>query len=300
MKIFQIIKSIPISIINFIKKVWKNYLFWLRSLEPNIVGAIMVSISIIITTLVTIGGIVYSSYQKGERQIYYLQSVILQQENQLKAYSKLALQIEHFNRKFSSRYGIINPDDGIITIKRRINDIEESVLYKSELDKIMDDFHKTISQVEQINKKLERLNTQIHSPQIVASGDTHEKISRKFLTDEIGLMPKEAEQIINKTALCWDIELGNFIYNVYYDGIYLTTVTQGKAPISPSKAQARVRLAYKKKIENLNSQIIAYENEISILKNEIENNKASVDSQRTELPIDSSFQDILSDSLVIN
>lgn len=256
------------NIKDFLAKCWNKYLKWLGGIDPKIVGPAIVGICTIITIVVTIGIAIYVSYQKGERQLVFLHRIVLEQERQLIEYSKLAHLIAIFNEKFSNKYGVINSTDDIITIKGRIHDIEESRLYQPNLDSIMNEFRQRVIAIEQINQKLNKLSKQIHSPWKVKKGDTHRKVSESFLINEMKLSPSETGEILNKTALIWDLEPGNYIYNVYYEGIYLTTVTQGEADISPFKAQARIRGALLKKADE-------YEMQISILKKEIEELKKS-------------------------
>lgn len=257
---------------SLISKVWNGYVNFLlrifKDLPDKIIVAAISILGMMLTLFLAMVGFFYKEYISNERQIYYLQKVVLEQERQLEGYSKLAELIQKFNSYYSNRYGSFDPNTNLITIQRQVNDVRESPIYENKLDNIINEFNQTIALIDKTNSKLEQLESHIRKPWIVKPGDTHERVVEKFFKNEVGLSKKETLDIIDRIALTWELEPGNYIYNVYYDGIFLTTVTQGEASISPSKAQARIRNAYQKKIKE-------YEAEIVRLRSEIQNTKRS-------------------------
>jgi membrane protein YdbS with pleckstrin-like domain len=74
------------------------------------------------------------------------------------------------------------------------------------------------------------------NPWTVRGQEHHEDIAKEYLSREVGLTTNEVEQIIANTGLFPKLRAGNFVFNYYMDGVYLTTVTRGRASVTPYEA----------------------------------------------------------------
>lgn len=84
-----------------------------------------------------------------------------------------------------------------------------------------------------LRKEMDRIESSLSNPIKVQRGETHRSICQKYLKEEVKLDDKEIKSILNRTALFNSIIPKFFVYNLYKDGVFLTTVTQGEAKLSP-------------------------------------------------------------------
>lgn len=250
---------------NILERVWDSYLHALARIPQPIVGAAVAGVGILVTSGVTIAAGWYNSYRVGERQIVAFHQVALLHDEEIRAYAELGSLVERFNAEFSGNYEAISIQSDLDQMELRLASIRRSRPVDLGVKEIMEDFGNRVQAIRQLQAQMRRLSGQINEPWVVKSGDAHSEIAWSFLRDEIGVSDAEARRIIERTGLIWDLEPGNYIYNVYVNGIYLTTVTQGEAQISPQQAAARTRLSLNQRIKKLQQRLVDFEAEVAQL-----------------------------------
>lgn len=90
-----------------------------------------------------------------------------------------------------------------------------------------------LDNVEEMRKEMARIESSLSNPIKVQKGESHRAIVQRYLKDEVKLDDKQIKSIINRTALFNSIIPNFYVYNLYKDGVFLTTVTQGEAKLSP-------------------------------------------------------------------
>ena len=109
--------------------------------------------------------------------------------------------------------------------------------------------------VDLLGDRMEELENAVGNPHVVGRGETHSEIVMNYLTTTAGLARDEADRVMKRTALIWELEPGNRVYNLYWKGVFLTTVTQGDAKRSPLVVQQHVRKATTDRIMALESML---------------------------------------------
>ncbi len=100
-----------------------------------------------------------------------------------------------------------------------------------------------VDDVNSLREKIDSIENSLKNPHKVKRGDSHWKISYNYLTKQAGLEKEQARDLLRRTALVDNIIPGFFTFNLYYDDVFLTTLTLGEAKISPTT----VRLMENKK-----------------------------------------------------
>lgn len=90
-----------------------------------------------------------------------------------------------------------------------------------------------LDDIEALRSEMARIESSLSNPVKVRKGDTHKTICQRYLKDEMKLDDKEIKSILSRTALFGSIIPKFYVYNLYKDGVFLTTVTQGEAALSP-------------------------------------------------------------------
>lgn len=85
----------------------------------------------------------------------------------------------------------------------------------------------------ELRTEMTRIENSLSNPIKVQKGDSHRSICQRYLKDEVKLDDKEVKSILSRTALFNSIIPKFYVYNLYKDGVFLTTVTQGEAKLSP-------------------------------------------------------------------
>lgn len=211
---------------------------------------------VVVLVVVLAGGLVTTYlFYENQKKVVNLMQVNALQVQRLDEFGKLSEQVEQFNSRFGDRFGRIHIMQGTDVIVSDIDKIQQQELPGS-IDSLINDFKGTAEKVEYLGEKIEKLEKNLGSPQIVKSSDTHSELVLKYLTEEAGLSKEDAMNLMKHTALIWELEPGNNVYNLYLDGIFLTTVTQGSAKNSPLVNQRRVRDATTSYIAELEATIM--------------------------------------------
>ncbi|MGE5621040.1 MAG: hypothetical protein ACM3U0_00570 [archaeon] len=90
-----------------------------------------------------------------------------------------------------------------------------------------------LDNVQELRKEMTRIESSLSNPIKVQRGETHQAIVKRYLKDEIKLDDKQIKSILNRTALFNSLIPNFYVYNLYKDGVFLTTVTQGEAKLTP-------------------------------------------------------------------
>ena len=85
----------------------------------------------------------------------------------------------------------------------------------------------------ELQERIAALQRKLPAPYTVTSGDTHFKVALDYLTKEHDLTASEAFHVAWKTSLVDELLPGNLIWLAYNDGLLVSYVTQGTAPIPP-------------------------------------------------------------------
>jgi uncharacterized coiled-coil DUF342 family protein len=85
-----------------------------------------------------------------------------------------------------------------------------------------------------LETRVAKLKADIPKPQIATEKDNHYAMALRYLRAK-GLGEEKAKTLLAKVNLMEDLQPGWQVYNYYSNGVYLTTVTQGKSTISPSE-----------------------------------------------------------------
>lgn len=90
-----------------------------------------------------------------------------------------------------------------------------------------------LDDIEDLRKEMARIESTLSNPIKVQKGETHRSICQRYLKDEVKLDDKQVRSILGRTALFNSLIPKFYVYNLYKDGVFLTTVTQGEASLSP-------------------------------------------------------------------
>ncbi len=101
-------------------------------------------------------------------------------------------------------------------------------------------------EIKQLRKEIQDLKDKLPKPYVVQQGDNHYDICMKFLTEQKGLTPEEAQKLVERVNLLEYLLPGFEVYLFYNDGVFGTFVTQGTADMSPNQ----IKRYYKTKLIN--------------------------------------------------
>ncbi len=173
------------------------------------------------------------------------------QSQQVAALDALAVRVESFNREFGALSGNIKVGEGLDNNIEQVakRDIPERA------KQALAELEKNIAEIQQMAAKVREYERYLGTPVLVKRGDSHSAIARDYLVKEMGLPAKEADAVLKRTALAWELEPGNQVFSLYKDGLFLSTVTQGSAKRSPLMAQFSSRQAAADKIRALEERV---------------------------------------------
>ena len=97
-------------------------------------------------------------------------------------------------------------------------------------------------EIGELNKKINGLRALLPKPVLAKEGDNHYAMAMTFLRRR-GISEDKAKDLIAKTNILEKLEPGWEVYHFYINGKYGTSVSQGRAPLSPTESikQARVK-----------------------------------------------------------
>jgi LysM repeat protein len=196
-------------------------------------------------------------YFKRQSEVVRLLQVNALQNQRLDDFNNLAEKVKTFNSQFGARFGRIHTIENLSAMQSDIEKIKQNGNVPGPVDSLIDDFQNTLDNVNYLGDKIEKIEKSLGSPHVVKSNENHASIALDYLTTVAELPPDEAKKILKRTALIWELEPGNEVYNLYYDGIFLTTVSQGSAKTPPLIAQRRARDAVNRRISDLETQLKA-------------------------------------------
>jgi hypothetical protein len=90
-----------------------------------------------------------------------------------------------------------------------------------------------LDNIDEMRKEMARIEGSLSNPIKVQKGETHRSIVQRYLKDDVKLDDKQVKSILSRTALFNSLIPNFYVYNLYKDGVFLTTVTQGEAKLSP-------------------------------------------------------------------
>jgi hypothetical protein len=89
-------------------------------------------------------------------------------------------------------------------------------------------------QIADLNIKVAKLRAELPKPQVATEKDNHFAMAVRYLKSR-GLSEDKAKELAARANLMEELQPGWQVYHQYANGTYLTTVTQGKATVSPSE-----------------------------------------------------------------
>ncbi|MGE5401369.1 MAG: hypothetical protein ACM3S2_13285 [Ignavibacteriales bacterium] len=105
-----------------------------------------------------------------------------------------------------------------------------------------------LDNIDDLRKEMARIESTLSNPIKVQKGETHRLICQRYLKDDAKLDDKQIKSILNRTALFSSLIPKFYVYNLYKDGVFLTTVTQGEASLSPMTVS---RLSQRRMMSNV-------------------------------------------------
>jgi hypothetical protein len=201
-----------------------------RRVEIGVIAALAIAL---------IASIAYniSSHKEATTAIEaHLQTIALQQR-QTEALDSVARRVDKFNRDFGAQLGRIEVNN----LESSVKGIETKGHLPEDAKKTLDEFERSIADIGAMTTKLKEYERYLGAPMTVQRGQTHADLAQEYLVNQAHVTPEEAAAVVKRTALDWDIEPGNLVFNLYHDGILLSTVTQGTAKHSPLALQAAAR-----------------------------------------------------------
>ena len=147
-------------------------------------------------------------------------------------------------------------------------------------------------QISELNGKVAKLRADLPKPQVAGEKDNHFAMAVRYLKGR-GLKEEKAKELAARANLMEELQPGWQVYHQYVEGTYLTTVTQGKASVSPSEYVRTQRAALVRdkedtmliahgladEVESLVAQRVKVQEEVDNLRSE----KTTLMSQMNEL-----------------
>jgi len=181
---------------------------------------------------------------------------ILLQNQQVEALDSLATRVDTFNRDFGATVGLLQVNE---SLAGNIEQMMQKTHLPDDAKKTLTEFERSIGAIREMGLKVKEYEHYLGSPAAVRSGDSHIVLARRYLVDEAKLSPQEAEAVLQRTALAWEIEPGNKVFNLYHDGLLLSTVTQGTAKSTPLFVQWSRRRVMTARLLELEGKVRALE-----------------------------------------
>ena len=134
-------------------------------------------------------------------------------------------------------------------------------------------------EIKQLRKEIQDLKDKLPKPYTVKPGDNHYDICMRFLTEQKGLAPEEAQKLVERVNLLDYLLPGFEVYLFYNDGVFGTFVTQGTADMSPNQ----IKRYYKTKLINERDKARQEAEKLSAEVKDLEARKAELIRQLKEL-----------------
>lgn len=168
-------------------------------------------------------------------------------------------------RRYEARTGKILPPMRLTSDQAALLETmmskESDVEIKGMLQEILDS-HKQIGSLKQ---EIDDLKGKLPTPTVAKRGDSHMKLAVDFLVASHGLDKKEAEKLAKRTLLTDQLAPGMEVWHFYADGVYASTVTQGKAKVSPYFLNVRAFQKLKTERDEALQLAASLEAEITVL-----------------------------------
>lgn len=178
---------------------------------------------------------------------------------QVAALDELATAVDGFNRQFGGEVGHVELNN----LEGSIQNLRKQGHLPEDAKRSLDEFRKTAAGIAEMAAKMKEFEQYLGAPVIARKGESHADLARRYLLEQTGLPPREAEEVLRRTALDWEIEPGNQVFNLYHNGILLTSVTQGSARRAPVMVQWARRRAVQKKREALEARVAELEAQLA-------------------------------------
>ncbi|MBS2025305.1 MAG: hypothetical protein JST92_23125 [Deltaproteobacteria bacterium] len=179
----------------------------------------------------------------------HLKTIALQAQ-QVEALDQLAARVDQYNRDFGSLTGKLQVDELEVGLER----LQKKTDTPAKVKELLGEFEKNAADLRNLGAQLKQWQAYLGAPTTVKRGDTHSQIALDYLERQ-GLTETQAEAVVRQTALAWELEPGNQVYNLYRDGVLLSTVTQGTAARSPLLAQWSQRRAMQQAAQAAESKL---------------------------------------------
>ncbi len=220
------------------------------------------------------------------------------EKQQVKKMEQMAMKIDKLNdqlkqkedayRQLLSEYGLkgdkklspeqmrmlaLTPEQRAYLKKRLAQEKDSS--YSAIIQEIL----KKDDEIKQLRKEIQDLKDKLPKPYTVKAGDNHFDICMRYLTEQKGLSPEEAQKLIERVNLLDYLLPGFQVYLFYNDGVFGTFVTQGTANMSPNQ----IKRYYKTKLINERDKARQEAEKLSADVKDLEARKAELLKQLKEL-----------------
>jgi len=130
------------------------------------------------------------------------------------------------------------------------------------------------AQVQDMKKQMDEMSKQLAPPHVVTRGESHYQICLDYLTNEAGFSLDSARATLEKVAQFDELMPGFFVWHFLdkKSGLYLTTVTQGEAKISPNQ----LHRATKRKLEQERTALVQAKSDLEAQVADLEQRKATL------------------------
>ncbi|BBB33337.1 hypothetical protein TTHT_1881 [Thermotomaculum hydrothermale] len=220
------------------------------------------------------------------------------EKQQVKKMEQMAMKIDKLNdelkqkeeayRQLLSEYGL-KGDKKLTPEQMRMLALtpEQRAYLKKRLAQEKDSSYSAIIQeilnkdeeIKQLRKEIQELKDKLPKPYVVQPGDNHYDICMKFLTEQKGLTPEEAQKLVERVNLLEYLLPGFEVYLFYDNGVFGTFVIQGTADMSPNQ----IKRYYKTKLINERDKARQEAEKLSAEVKDLEARKAELLAQLREL-----------------
>lgn len=197
------------------------------------------------------GRLAEAQSEAGQAIEAHLKALALQSE-QVEALDALARRVERFNREFGSSVGRLQVDENL---EANLRALAQGAPAPEEARRALEEFEASAAEIAQMAATMKEFERYLGAPVTVKRGESHAQLARAYLLEQAALTPAEADAVLRRTALAWDLEPGNLVFNLYRDGVLLSTVTQGTARRSPLLAQWAKRRAGAARLQELEDKV---------------------------------------------
>jgi hypothetical protein len=95
-------------------------------------------------------------------------------------------------------------------------------------------------EIKGLNDRLAKVSSDLPKPWIAKGTDNHFAMAMRFLRSK-GVSQGEAQRLISRVNLMEELQPGYQVYHFYNNGTYATSVSQGRAAISPGEFQRQAK-----------------------------------------------------------